>query len=198
MYWVESERFVRFALRDISDVQFVRMAVDMVEVTDYSQLLKMSEFWKRISAEKVLIFQSDSIMLRFGIDRYLRYDYIGAPWDMYTNDIAFEMYRKGTMVEGVGNGGFSLRSVNTMKRITDMFGNSSLSTEPEDLFFARNLQRLQYDIAPHYEAYAFCMEVKIEDYEREFNKVYHLALHASWYYLKESESRELLLGSIPK
>ena len=59
-------------------------------------LMKSSEFWKLFPEEKLLIFESNSVMCGSNVGEFLDYDFIGAP--MGTAD-AFSF-----------NGGFSLRS----------------------------------------------------------------------------------------
>ena len=58
-------------------------------------LLTSVWFYEQINAtaNKILIFQTDSCLLKEGIDKFIDYDYIGAPWAHYNNE--------------VGNGGFS-------------------------------------------------------------------------------------------
>ena len=60
-----------------------------------------------LHGEKILIYQEDSILFRSNIDMFLHYDYIGAPFPKYQNDTP----------NGVGNGGFSLRSKSIMIKI---------------------------------------------------------------------------------
>ena len=48
-------------------------------VFHYTNLLLCEEFWKRVIGEHVLLFQTDSIMLRRGIDEFLTFDFVGAP-----------------------------------------------------------------------------------------------------------------------
>ena len=98
---------------------------DLVDVTQYSRLLARPEFWEAMRAEKVLIFQVDSVLCsgsEFTVDDFLAYDYIGAPW-----------IDEG---QGVGNGGLSMRSVNRMLNITRHFNQS---VHPEDVYFAKGL-----------------------------------------------------------
>jgi len=79
--------------------------LDNYEGNDFSHytnfLFTDISFWEQVRGEKVLFFQIDSIMCSNSphkITDYLKYDYIGAPWN----------HREPR----VGNGGFSLRSKN--------------------------------------------------------------------------------------
>lgn len=47
---------------------------------DYNRLLTSKEFWNKFKKfDRVLIFQHDSMLLRYGIDEFLKWDFIGAP-----------------------------------------------------------------------------------------------------------------------
>ena len=68
-----------------------------LRITDYNALLTSERFWESIPFQKILIFQTDSMILarnRNAIMPFLQYSYIGAPcWNM----------------GNLKNGGFSLR-----------------------------------------------------------------------------------------
>jgi len=68
--------------------------------SSYNEILTTPSFWNRIPAEKILVYQLDSIICLNSprkFTSFLQYDYIGSPWP----------WNKTTYV---GNGGFSLRS----------------------------------------------------------------------------------------
>ncbi len=101
---------------------------ELVHVTKYSRLLAHPNFWQAMHAEKVLVFQVDSVLCSrssFTIDDFLAFDYIGAPW-VHADHI-------------VGNGGLSLRSVDKMMLISKHFNRSA---HPEDVFFVEGLADL--------------------------------------------------------
>jgi len=76
---------------------------------DYNRLMLSREFWTGLETEKVLVFQEDGFLLKDRVDEFLDYDYIGAPWTEQMDLSPSE----------VGNGGFSLRSVDKMVRALD-------------------------------------------------------------------------------
>jgi len=80
-------------------------------VDNYNELLVSTDFWQSLPPY-VLIFQTDSFMLRSGIDSYTKYDYIGAPWTK-KNIKSFSIPRN------IGNGGFSLRRRDKMMQIIE-------------------------------------------------------------------------------
>ena len=101
---------------------------ELGHVSAYSRLLAHPKFWQAMQADKVLIFQTDSVLCSaspFSVDDFLAYDYIGAPWVHADN--------------AVGNGGLSLRSVPKMLHITQHFNKTP---HPEDMFFVAGLADL--------------------------------------------------------
>ena len=101
---------------------------ELETVSDFSCLLAHPNFWQAMHADKVLIFQADSVLCSaspFSIDDFLAYDYIGAPWVHVDH--------------AVGNGGLSLRSVRKMLDIAQHFDRP---VHPEDVFFADGLADL--------------------------------------------------------
>jgi glycosyltransferase involved in cell wall biosynthesis len=179
--------YVRHQLRDISGIKFVEHDSLINDIWSYNNLLKDVNFWKSfLPAKKILIFQTDSIFTRYGIEEYLKYDYVGSPWAL-NNPI---LEKKGIIKTTVGNGGFSLRSLKYMILITDSFASESPENEPEDFFFVRYLDMLGFKIAPREEAYSFSIEVPCRDMKI---KSAPLGLHASWFYFPPHEIQEYLL-----
>jgi len=112
-------------------------------------LLTNISFWQLVKAEKILLFQIDSIMCSNSphkITDYLQYDYVGAPWAHF----------QGL----VGNGGFSLRDKNkTLTLLQKTFNSSSQykGNENEDVWFAKNMLTVG-NVAPSYIARTFAVE----------------------------------------
>jgi hypothetical protein len=103
---------------------------------DYNRLLTSKEFWgPLVRFDRVLIFQTDSGILREGIEEFLRWDYIGA--DLPACHI----------LDGM-NGGLSIRNpqkcLEAITRIPrshifapwDMDGTVRLALLPEDMYFS--------------------------------------------------------------
>lgn len=131
--------------------------IDNLDRTGYSNLLKRPDFWELIPTTRTLIFQTDSMLLRDGLEEFYEWDYIGAPW----NDFH--------VPQGVGNGGLSLRTVAVMNEIARRFGKASENEEMEDVFFARMLhlhgQELETTggLANRQAAHVFCAEWTLRD-----------------------------------
>jgi hypothetical protein len=124
----------------------------LTNVVDYNNIMLNITFWKSLSMySHVLIFQTDTMMFKYGIENYLKYDYIGSPWPLTYG-----------LANGVGNGGFSLRSIQALIQclekkdeiIIKPYKNSenNLITfnniHPEDVFFSFAMNQLKFNIAP--------------------------------------------------
>jgi len=81
------------------------LEVENLAVHEYSALLMNREFWDSIAEPNILIFQTDCIMLRNGIGRFVGYDFAGANY--------FKRRDMAPMYGGI-QGGFSLRSKQCM------------------------------------------------------------------------------------
>ncbi len=147
------------------------LGVGNVTRDEYSNLLKTAAFWELIPTRRTLIFQTDSMLLRHGLEDFHEWDYIGAPW----NDFH--------VPEGVGNGGLSLRTVSVMKEIADRYGSSSPDSEMEDVFYARMLHlhgegpEFTGRLATRKAAHSFCVEWRLRDMPAADSP---LAIHQAW------------------
>jgi Protein of unknown function (DUF5672) len=168
----------------LGSVRLVTSHEALNSVNDYNALLKKLSFWKSLKAARALIFQSDALMLRGDIEDFMQYDYIGAPWDLDHNTAVRKLIENGELVRGVGNGGFSLRNVGVMISIlASQQPEALLTSEPEDLFFARHLEsgKHGYILPSRLEAYRFCREETISALDQPMS-LGPLALHAAWKY----------------
>ena len=109
---------------------------------DYDSVFRTTEFWKTITSDNILIFQADTILLRTGIDEFLDYSYVGAPW------------LKPKEGKYVGNGGLSIRNKNRMIDIIKKYPNDDYFKE--DIYFIKYLNN--EDIAPIEVAERFAVE----------------------------------------
>lgn len=89
-----------FLTRHISGFQFYKVKYHFFKTFEYNLMLTSLDFWNIFKDyDRVLIFQHDSMLLRDGIDEFLKWDYIGSPWKFQQHG---------------GNGGLSLRNPNRM------------------------------------------------------------------------------------
>jgi len=128
-----------------NNINIIRLDVDNMTQSKYSEFLTTMEFWNLLKGEKILIYQEDSIIFKNNIQEFIDYDFIGAPFLKNSNDTP----------NSVGNGGLSLRSksimIEVIKKIdpTSCDYNSStldymkfvnLEFPPEDVYFSKCMQ----------------------------------------------------------
>ena len=115
-------------------------------LNDYNRFMTDVDFWDKLKDyDRVLIFQQDSMILRGGIEEFLEWDYVGAPW-------AWQPEPKFG-----GNGGLSLR--NPKKCLTlcqEKPYNPSYGYE--DVYFTNNLD----NVAPYEVCRKFSCETIFE------------------------------------
>lgn len=87
-----------------------------------NSLLKQETFWETIEAESIFFIQPDGVVCRNGIDEFLKYDYVGAPWS----------HRPDGLVQG--NGGMSLRKRSFMLDCLKNYHKHD--NDPEDVYFS--------------------------------------------------------------
>ena len=157
--------FIYTICQEISlNINIIKMDIDNLTQSEYSELLTTAFFWNLLKGEKILIYQEDSILFKNNIEDFLNYDYIGAPFNKSANDTP----------NSVGNGGLSLRSKSKMLKIinsipvdTCVFNNSTLNYmefakmtfPPEDVYFSKCMQDFQIgNVADWNIAYNFSSE----------------------------------------
>jgi len=95
-------------------------------LADYNNLVTSKQFWLQLEKyERVLICQTDAQILRKGIEEFLMWDYVGAPWKFQ---------------EHGGNGGFSLRNPKAMLEcINNAPYEGAIVHGYEDVYFSNQL-----------------------------------------------------------
>jgi hypothetical protein len=142
----------------------IQMEVSNLNLRQYNMMLMCSPFYEKIPTERMLVFQTDSIILEPDkLDAFLKYDYVGAPW------------KDGK----VGNGGLSLRKKSKMLEIC----RRGPLPENEDIYFCvchgGSLYRPRAE-----EAKQFSVETIF--YDRPFG------IHAPWKWLSGEEMTVLI------
>lgn len=162
----ENEMFIKSALSDLKNVEYRIPQNQIYSVAEYNQYMLNPDFYQSLNAKKVLIFQTDSLMLKGGIDQFMKYDYAGAPWPWLNK---------------AGNGGFSLRTVDVM--LEACLKITSAVSENEDLYFS-DFVGSHHKLIPFQEAYTFSREFQVTDLDHmsieggKFDG--HMALHQAW------------------
>lgn len=120
---------------------------------EYNNALTSLDFWEHYRFDKVLIFQHDSGLLRYGIEEFYEWDYVGAPWKFQ---------------EHGGNGGLSWRSKDAMLWcIEQKPWESSLGNE--DVYFSNLLKDSPFKLAPR----EVCEKFSCESIYKEGTLGYH-------------------------
>lgn len=180
------------------ELQVVEFASEnFTSIDAYSHLCISYDFYNSFSEyEYMLIYQLDCYLVKDNIEEwcYKGYDYIGAPilvphsdWKNFTVDNEGHIV---SFVPSVGNGGLSLRNIDTFLEITDPNGELrtyySLTDEKlepvkyEDVFFCVDIRKL-YDIRiPKWnEAMNFAIDMNPDiAYDRYGMKGYPMGIHA--------------------
>jgi len=134
----ENELFVREIVDDWQNVVLHNLNVENLLVSEYSKLLTSKSFYRYFSSTHVLIFQCDSYIFKQIPECYFEFDYVGAPWiksyklldnKLLGDEVLGDEVLRGN---GCGNGGISLRNVQTMIEVTTEEGDDSTA---EDLYF---------------------------------------------------------------
>lgn len=146
--WVQDT--VLRPLRSTANV--TELDVDNLLPSNYSALLMSRAFWEAIAEPHVLIFQTDCILLRGGIENYVDYDYAGANY-FNPRDLA-------PKIGGI-QGGFSIRSracmLECIERVSEesvnqyrqSLGYRALSLPmAEDVFFTHACEILNKRVLP--------------------------------------------------
>jgi hypothetical protein len=109
----------------------------------YNHLLTRAEFWQSFHEDKLLTFQTDSLLTRRNIADFLQWDYIGAPCTSFDENY-------------FANGGLALRTRRMMLDCLKLA--SPVENEPEDTFYTDRVRQLRGAIPDVYTAARFSVE----------------------------------------
>lgn len=105
-----------------ADKNYFVEGINIISLNEYNALLTNPTFWDKFTNyNRVLIFQTDSMILRKGIEEFYDYDFIGAP---------FPFQKHGC------NGGLSLRNPKTMRLICEKHPYIPQALGNEDVYFS--------------------------------------------------------------
>lgn len=112
-------------------------------IMDYNMYLTSKSFWENINFDKILIFQHDSGLLKPGIEDFLEWDLVGAPWSFQ---------------EHGGNGGLTIRDRQAMIRAIEFEPYQPILSGNEDVYFSNVLKRMNANLAPREVCSKFSVE----------------------------------------
>lgn len=173
---------VRAYVDGLSETQRKRITLENIDknnmnTEEYNELMMSHVILDKIPTEMFLIVQTDSMLCGAGIkglDKFMKYDYVGAPW-------------KDTNT--VGNGGFSLRRKSVMKRIVDKCSRTMKEGVPhnEDGFFSVGCDEVPVKKPSVEEAKEFAVETM-------YNDKAPVGLHKTWYFNPEKDMEPICRG----
>ena len=176
---------------------------DLKQKHSYNQMLKQKEFWEFLPHEKLLITQTDSLLVQPLPKFFLNFPYLGAPFLPKQQSEYFEerkkngelqsFYKVDTEIHGCpnplvyphlhGNGGLSIRQRNLMVKICHEQAKFSSEDEMEDVFFSKSIKNY-CEPAPLEIAKAFACESRYN--------ASSIGSHAAWKYFSSIELGEHL------
>ena len=141
----------------------------------YQNLMCYPVIWKALldlGYKTALCYQTDTRLLRTGVDLFTNWDWVGAPWPEET------LKDSG----GVGsNGGLSIRNIDYMHQVASQF---KWAGEGEDMFFVKHMHGLGAKIAPT----SVCEQFSCEC----FFKLGTLGCHAIQRYMTPTQIEQIL------
>jgi hypothetical protein len=160
---------------------------------DVNNVMKDASTWralKDMGYTRCITIQDDGFLIRQGVEQFLHYDYVGAPWLPIP-----VLVDAGVSSHMVGNGGLSLRNVALMLDITSAdttckhtLFNNNLQVIPEDVYFSIEVQKQKGRIPDTATASRFAME--------QIYDTNSVGMHKPWAYLGTSEIRLYLYASL--
>lgn len=127
---IKNNEFVKNIVDSWGDVRVVVLPYENIGIPQYNSLLTSVQFYELFDpCPSILLIQTDTVTRKAIPMEYLEYAYIGAPW-------------YGPQINGpprgvVGNGGYSLRDIKSMKRACRSHSYDPAKDTAEDLFFAK-------------------------------------------------------------
>jgi hypothetical protein len=161
-------------------------------IIGYNHLLLDTEFYRTFANyDYMLIHQTDALMFHDNLDYWMerRFDYLGAPWPNGV-EVSLKVGKFGVgngvnIKAYVGNGGFSLRSIEGTIALLNEFADIKdywiTCGSSEDLFFAfMGMVSESFRIPNQMVASRFSLELSAEDYFKINNDAIPTGCHAWW------------------
>jgi hypothetical protein len=184
-------------------VERICPGTDLSDRASLNRMMKQETFWRGLPYEKLLIVQTDALLVQPVPEFFFEFGYLGAPFLPRQQSETFErrdrngalsgFFKVDTPIHGApdpevyphlhGNGGLSVRHRSLMQHISSQWGANSPATEMEDVFFSRHLARCGQP-APLAIAQSFACE-----------SMYHpsaIGYHSAWKYFTSTELAEHL------
>jgi len=124
----------------MSLIKIIFINATSITASDYNKILLSKPLWMGIPFEKLLIFQTDSLICSnsdYSIDEFMSFDYIGSAWERERPI--------GLIIDG-GSGGFSLRDTKLSLEAINKF-TPDIWPGGEDGFFAFHMELINGSVA---------------------------------------------------
>jgi hypothetical protein len=135
----KNETYVKNITKNWSNIILHNTSYQDLPGRVYNELMLSIHFWEalqRYGCQTALIFQTDVVLLNNNIDPFLRYDYVGSPWNP---SFKWPIIKCKIFV---GNGGFSLRNVKSIIDCLKKYKKEINYATSEDVFFSYYLNQL--------------------------------------------------------
>jgi hypothetical protein len=185
------------------EVERLCPGTDLSDGVSFNRMMKQETFWHGLPHEKLLIIQTDALLVQPVPEFFFEFGYLGAPFLPRQQSETFErrehdgalsgFFKVDTPIHGSpdpdvyphlhGNGGLSIRHRSLMHHICSEWGANSPATEMEDVFFSRHLPCCGQP-APLAIAQSFACE-------STYNPTV-IGSHAAWKYFTSAELAEHL------
>ena len=126
-------------------IYLIPLETDNLDADGYNALFKSLDFWNKVNAENILVFQTDAVLCpasEFKIKDFMKYDYIGC--GSYAGAIGNKKevwaneYSKGNSFYGVG--GLSFRKNSFQKQCIRKYPGIA-ADYPEDVFYSNCVEQ---------------------------------------------------------
>lgn len=176
----DNKSFVKDIVKNWPGTHLINIGLKNLDRSgSYSQLLTSKSFFRWFKSSHVLIFQTDSLLLKPIDDEWFAYDYVGAP----CGQIGTQIWAPYTQ-----NGGFSLRNPKTMIRYLDKFGEPE-NPWNEDIWWCRELT------SSRGKSLGITMPSRDKATEFSVEGIFYpspVGTHRPYSYLKDTEVHDLL------
>lgn len=177
----KNHNFVNEITSDLGAVTIHSLDVENLTADRYNSIKKSAWFWRSLCAENILWLEPDCLIRRQGIETFMDYDYVGAPWhDKWAISPSCK----------VGNGGLSFRKRSAMLRIAENANPDNDLILTEDVFFVANMHMCNR-VFPGTFRLPDLETAKTFSVEAVFSPD-PFGLHKTWRYLRPKRVRKLI------
>ena len=159
-------------------IKYVNLGVENLTIADYNALFfDKHKLYDHIHTEMFLAFQTDTLLsekYKEYIYDFMKYDYVGAPWDYNTAPFNINGH--------VGNGGLSLRKKSKMLEIIEKCPDTR---KAEDVYFAFGCDGAPVNKPSFDDALNFSVETALNPNNKSFG------IHKPWDKFDDNQLKSL-------